>query len=137
MEKANKVTVSLAITLLVCFFLPWVQISCGTSKDTASGLDLARDGENGLWLIPILAVVLIVCGVRLLRIDQRIFAVVTLLSGLVTLYVMNHERTKFTENTGVIEARLTAGFWLGFFAAIATAASGVLALVRRKRVDGG
>ena len=73
MGKASKVPVSLAITLLVCFFLPWVQISCGAEKDTASGLDLARDGEQALWLIPLLAIVIIVCGLRLLRINQKIF----------------------------------------------------------------
>jgi hypothetical protein len=132
MEKASKVPVSLAITLLVCFFLPWVQISCGTEKDTASGLDLARDGERALWLIPLLAIVIIVCGLRLLRIDQRIFSFITLLVGLVTIYLMNHERMRFTENTAVIEAKLTFGFWLGIIAAIGTAVSGAFSLVKRR-----
>lgn len=132
MEKTNKVTVSLAITLLVCFFLPWVQISCGADKDTATGLDLARDGESALWLIPMLAIILVVCGLRLLKIDQRIFALITLLNGLVVVYLMNHERSKFTETTGLIQSRLTFGFWLGLFAAIATSVSGVFTLLRRR-----
>jgi len=133
MEKASKVTVSLAIILLVCFFLPWVQVSCGGEKDTATGLDLARDGERALWLIPLLTIVLIVCGLRLLKIDQRIFALITLLSGLVVIYLMNHERIKFADTTGVIEARLTPGFWVGLLSAIGVAATGALALVRRSR----
>ena len=133
MERPNKVTVSLAIILLVCFFLPWVQVSCGAQKDTATGLDLARDGERSLWLIPLLAIVLIVCGLRLLRIDQWIFALLSLLSGLVVIYLMNHERIKFTDTSGVIEARLTAGFWLGLLAAIGVTASGILDLFRRPR----
>ncbi len=133
MERPNKVTVSLAIILLVCFFLPWVQVSCGAQKDTATGLDLARDGERSLWLIPLLAIVLIVCGLRLLRIDQWIFALLSLLSGLVVIYLMNHERIKFTSTSGVIEARLTAGFWLGLLAAIGVTASGILDLFRRPR----
>ena len=73
MEKVSKVTVSFAIILLICFFLPWVQVSCGASQDTATGLDLARDGERGLWLIPLLAIVIILCGLRVLRIDRFIF----------------------------------------------------------------
>src|SRR6185295_18337677 len=133
MEKANKVTVSLAIILLVCFFLPWVQVSCGAEKDTASGLDLARDGETGLWLVPLLTIVLVVCGLRLLRIDQRIFAFITLLCGLVVIYLMNHQRARFTQTTGVIETRLTFGFWLGLITAVGTAISGGLALLKRPR----
>jgi ABC-type branched-subunit amino acid transport system permease subunit len=133
MEKTNRVTVSLALTLLVCFFLPWVQVSCGAEKDTASGLDLARDGETGLWLVPLLTIVVVVCGLRLLRIDQRIFALITLLCGLVVLYLMNHQRARFEETTGIIQARLTFGFWLGLIAAIGTAISGGLALLKRPR----
>jgi hypothetical protein len=133
MEKVNKVSVSLALILLLCFFLPWVQVSCGGAKDTASGLDLARDGEGGLWLIPLLAVVIIICGVRLLRINQTIFALLALFSGAVIVYLMNHERVKFHDTSGVIEARLTVGFWLGLLAAIAMAASGILGLLRRPR----
>lgn len=118
MEKTHKVTVSLAITLLLCFFLPWVQVSCGSEKDTLTGLDLARDGERGLWLIPLLAIVLVVCGLRLLKIDQRIFALIALITGAVSVYLMNHERTRFTESGGLVEAKLTVGFWLGLITAI-------------------
>lgn len=132
MERTNKVSVSLAITLLVCFFLPWVQISCGAEKDTSSGLDLARDGEGALWLIPLLAIVMIVCGLRLLRINQRIFALINVLNGLVILYVMNHARTRFTNQTGIFEAKLTFGFWLGLIAAIGTTLSGLFALLKRR-----
>ena len=133
MDKTNRVTVSLAVTLLVCFFLPWVQVSCGAEKDTLTGLDLARDGETGLWLVPLLTIVLVVCGLRLLRIDQRIFALITLLCGLVVIYLMNHQRTRFTGSNGVVEARLTFGFWLGLIAAIGTAISGGVALLKRPR----
>ena len=133
MEKASKITVSLAVILLVCFFLPWVQVSCGGSKDTDTGLDLAREGEHALWLVPVLAIVLVVCGLRLLRIDQRIFALITLLTGLVSVYLMNHERLRFSETTGVIQAQLTAGFWLGFFCSIGLLVSGAFDLLRRPR----
>jgi len=133
MAKINKVTVSFAIILLICFFLPWVQVSCGASHDTATGLDLARDGDGGLWLIPLLTVVLILCGLRVLRINQLIFGLIALLSGFVCLYVMNHERMKFEDSSGVISARLTGWFWLGLVAAIGIVVSGVFALLRRSR----
>jgi hypothetical protein len=133
MEKASKITVSFAIILLICFFLPWVQVSCGASQDTATGLDLARDGERGLWLIPLLAIVIILCGLRVLRIDQLMFGLVVLLSGLVSVYLLNHERVKFEDTSGVITARLTAGFWLALLSAIGIVASGVMALLRRPR----
>ena len=133
MEKAGKITVSFAILLLICFFLPWVQVSCGASKDTATGLDLARDGERGLWLIPLLTIVLIICGLRVVRIDQWIFGLLTLLSGLVCVYLLNHERVKFEDTSGVIVARLTAGFWVSLLSAIGIVASGIVALLRRPR----
>ena len=133
MEKVSKVTVSFAIILLICFFLPWVQVSCGASQDTATGLDLARDGERGLWLIPLLAIVIILCGLRVLRIDQMIFGLLVLLSGLVSVYLLNHERVKFENTSSLITARLTAGFWLALLSAIGIVASGVMALLRRPR----
>jgi hypothetical protein len=133
MEKASKITVSLAIIVLICFFLPWVQVSCGGAKDTDTGLDLAREGERALWIIPLVTIALVVCGLRLLRIDQRIFALITLLSALVVVYLMNHERIRFTDTSGVIEARLTPGFWLGMFSAVGLLVSGALDLLRRPR----
>jgi hypothetical protein len=133
MEKAGKATVSIAVILLICFFLPWVQVSCGASRDTATGLDLARDGEKGLWLIPLLMVVVIICGLRLLRVNQVMFGLITLLSGLVSVYLMNHERIKFEDTSGLISARLTAGFWVGFLSSIGVGVSGVYALLRRPR----
>jgi hypothetical protein len=133
MKNANKATVSLAIILLICFFLPWAQVSCGASHDTATGLDLARDGAGGLWLIPILTVVLILCGLRVLAINQVIFGLIDLLSGLVSLYVMNHERVKFEDTSGLISARLTGWFWLGMVAAIGIVLNGALGLLRRTR----
>ena len=133
MARAGKATVSVSLILLICFFLPWVQVSCGASRDTATGLDLARDGETGLWLIPVLMLVLIVCGLRVLRINQVMFGLVTLLSGLVSVYLLNHERLRFENTSGLIAARLTPGFWLGFLSSIVIVASGVYGLLQRPR----
>jgi len=133
MGKAGKATVSLALVLLVCFFLPWVQVSCGASRDTAKGLDLASDGETALWLIPVLMIVIVLCGLRVLRINQVIFGLITLLSGLVSVYLMNHERLKFEDTSGLIAARLTGGFWFGLLSSIGVLVSGAYGLLRRPR----
>jgi len=50
----RQINTSAAIIVLVYFFLPWVQVSCGGAKDTMGGLDLARDGQGLLWFIPVL-----------------------------------------------------------------------------------
>src|SRR2546430_7589247 len=55
----RRATISMALIALICFFLPWVQLSCGTSERRLSGVDLARDGHSGLWLIPLLMLVIL------------------------------------------------------------------------------
>jgi hypothetical protein len=62
---SRRVTTSIALIGLICFFLPWVQLSCGTSENRLSGVDLARDGHRGLWLIPLF--MLAVLGFGLVR----------------------------------------------------------------------
>ena len=48
----RRINLSAAIIVLVCFFLPWVQMSCAGAKATSSGLNLARHDDALLWLIP-------------------------------------------------------------------------------------
>jgi hypothetical protein len=133
MEKSRTATLSLALIVLICFFLPWVQISCGGAHDTSSGLDLARSGDRGLWLIPVLMVMIILFAVRILPIQQVLFGLVSLLSGLISAYLMNHERLKFKDGSSLITAQLTGWFWLGFFAAIGVVVFGVAGILQRPR----
>jgi hypothetical protein len=65
MKDARRVSLSLAAFVLICFFLPWVQLSCVGMKDSVSGFDLARGGDRFLWLVPSLMVVIIL--LRLVR----------------------------------------------------------------------
>ena len=48
-NNSRRVTLSLAIFVLICFFLPWVQLSCAGIEDSASGFDLARATEFFGW----------------------------------------------------------------------------------------
>jgi hypothetical protein len=53
-DNARKTSLSLAAFVLICFFLPWVELSCLGVRDSVSGYDLARAGDRILWLVPIL-----------------------------------------------------------------------------------
>jgi len=130
----RKLTVSVALIILVCFFLPWVQVSCGGAHDTSSGVDLARGGDNGLWLIPVLMIVIILLGVlRLFATQLTIFGLTSLLSGLVSIYLMNHERLRFSDTSGLIAVRLTGWFWLALLSSIAVTVLGAGSILRRPR----
>ena len=134
MDNARKLTVSAALIVLICFFLPWVQLSCGGAHDTSSGVDLARDGHNGLWLIPLLMVVIILLGVlRVFATQRSLFGLVSLLTGLTSIYLMNRERLRFADTSALIAVRLTGWFWLGFLSSIAIAVFGVVSVPGRAK----
>src|SRR5213595_2187119 len=104
----RQINISAAIIVLVCFFLPWVQVSCGGARDTLSGVDVARDGRGLLWLIPIVMVALIASAIgRYKREENKAFALASTLCGLVTTYLMNRERLRVHDEAGLISAQLT------------------------------
>jgi hypothetical protein len=118
--KSRRVINSIALIALVCFFLPWVQLSCGASENRLSGVDLARDGHGGLWLLPILMVAVLLLSIARKWKDRReLSALVSLLAGLVSAYLMNRERIRAANTSGLIAVGLTGWFWLGFGSTIA------------------
>ena len=130
----RQINTSAAIIVLVCFFLPWVQVSCAGSKDTMSGLDLARDGQGLLWFVPVLMAALILSAiVRIRREQNKAFALASTLCGLLSAYLMNHERLRAHDESGLISAQLTGWFWLGFISTFIVAISGIAMLVKRQR----
>jgi len=130
----RQINTSAAIIILVCFFLPWVQVSCAGSKDTMSGLDLARDGHGLLWFVPVLMGALILSAiVRIRREQNKVFALASTLCGLLTAYLMNRERLRVHDESGLVSAQLTGWFWLGFLSTLAVAVSGIAMLLRRQR----
>src|SRR5437870_9488598 len=130
----RQINTSGAVIVLVCFFLPWVQVSCAGAKDTMSGLDLARDGQGLLWFIPVLMGALVLSVViRIKREEHRAFALASSMCGLLTAYLMNRERLRVHDEAGLINAQLTGWFWLGFMATLAVAISGILMLLRKQR----
>ncbi len=130
---SRRSTITLALIVLICFFLPWVQVSCGAGSSRLSGVDLARDGHNSLWLILFLmCAVLLLAVSRAWRERRQLSALAVLLAGLVTTYLMNRERMR-ANDTGLVAVRLTGWFWLGFITALGLL--GVAAFRFLKRSD--
>ena len=132
---SRQVTISMALIALICFLLPWVQLSCGASEKRLSGVDLARDGHGGLWLIPVLMLAVLFFGMARVWNDRRELSVlVSLIAGLISAYLMNHERLRAENTSGVITVRLTGWFWLGLGSTIALVIVSVLRFLKRSRV---
>jgi hypothetical protein len=132
----RRATVSLALIVLICFFLPWVQLSCGTSSQRLSGVDLARDGQNSLWLIPVLMVAVVLVAVaRAWRDRIQISALVSLIAGLVSTYLMNRERLRAKDTSALIAVGLTGWFWLGLISSIALVGLAAFRLLKRPGRD--
>jgi hypothetical protein len=131
MEGTRRVTLSAAVFVLVCFFLPWVQVSCGGEKDTASGFDLARGGDQILWLVPLLMLAVILLGVmRVWKKMPTVFALVCMASGLISAYLLNRERR---DAEGLALVGLTGWFWLGLFSSLVVAISALVLYLKRSK----
>jgi hypothetical protein len=126
----------MALIALICFFLPWIQLSCGSSENRLSGVDLARDGHAGLWLIPLLMLVVLFFGIARGWKERRALSVlITLITGLVSAYLMNRERVRAENSSGLIAVALTGWFWLGFGSTIGLVIVSALRLLKRPKVS--
>lgn len=132
----RRINVSAAIIVLICFFLPWVQVSCGRGSDTLSGLGLARGDHPLLWLIPILMLAVLTVGLlRAWQEQPKIAAIVCTIAGVVTALLMNRERERAYDTAGLIPTALTGWFWLALISALVIVATAIGLLVRRRRPD--
>ncbi len=102
--RSRSVTVSMALIALICFFLPWVQLSCGASENRLSGVDLARDGHRALWLIPLLM-----------------------------LAVIFFATARAWQDSRQLSALVSGWFWLGLGSTIGLVALSALRLLKRPR----
>ena len=129
----KRATTSLALIVLICFFLPWVQLSCGTSENRLSGVDLARDGHSELYLIPFLMLAVLFLGIARAWKDREVSAIVSLVGGLVSAYFMNRERVRVEDTSGLIAVGLTGWFWLGLGSTIALVIVSALRFLKRRQ----
>ena len=133
---SRRVTTSMALIALICFFLPWVQLSCGSSENRLSGVDLARDSHAGLWLIPLLMLVVLFLGTaRVWKERRELSALIILIAGLVSAYLMNRERVRAENSSGLIAVALTGWFWLGFGSTIGLVIVSALRFLKRPKVS--
>jgi hypothetical protein len=130
----RRINLSAAFIVLICFFLPWVQVSCAGARDTLSGFDLARNEHALLWLVPLLMLAVLVVGLlRLRREKPTALAAMSIISGGVTIYLMNRERVRVHDQSDLLSAKLTGWFWLGFIAAVLIVITAVALLLQRQR----
>jgi hypothetical protein len=132
---ARRVTLSFAAFTLICFFLPWLQVSCPTVRGSASGLDLARAGHRVLWLVPLLMLLILLIGFVRVFWEQwpSIFALVSTVGGGLSTYLTYHERLSTSSQAGLVAAQMTVWFWLGLAASLAVAVAGLLFYARQVR----
>jgi hypothetical protein len=136
MEKPKLFTLSAAAFVLVCFFLPWIQVSCLGLRDSASGLDLARGGRPALWLIPALMVWIIILGTTIAwRKRSSIFTLASALAGAVSAYLMNRERIHAEQELGLVGANVNGWFWLGLAASVGMVAAAVTFYINRLKSE--
>ena len=124
----------MALIALICFFLPWVQLSCGSTENRLSGVDLARDGHTGLYLIPFLMLAVLFFGIARRTKERRELSALTgLIAGLVAAYLMNRERVRAEDTSGLIAVALTGWFWLGFGSTIGLVIASAFRFLKRQK----
>lgn len=133
MEKTTRVTFSMAILVLVCFFLPWIQLSCAGHRESESGFDLARGGKGALWLIPISMVVVVIILFQILKSNAFVKALISSACGLICALLMNRERVDAEQASGLIQAHVTGWFWLGLASSLGLVISALIFLIRKPR----
>ena len=130
----RRINISAALIVLVCFFLPWEQVSCGGARDSLSGLDLARHDQTILFVVPLLMLAVIVTGALRRRKEKPTpLAIVSVVAGGVSSYLMNRQRVRIGDEAGLISAQLTGWFWLAFLSSLALVIAGIGMLSGRRR----
>ena len=132
--NGRRITISMTLIGVICFFLPWVQVSCGGSHDSLSGVDLARNGHGALWLIPLLMIIaLLLNAARAWGERREVIAVANLVAGLVSAYLMNRERVRAENTTELLRVTVTGWFWLGFASTVVLAVLACVQFLKRPR----
>jgi len=130
----RRINISTVFIVLICFFLPWEQVSCGGARDTLNGLDLARHDHPLLWLIPLLMLAVLVVGlIRRQGENTRLLSIVSIVSGALVAYLMNNERLRVHDESGIIPVQLTGWFWLAFLSSLAMIVTALAMLLKRQR----
>ena len=129
----RRTNISAALIVIVCFFLPWEQVSCGGARDSLSGFDLARHDQTLLFLVPLLMLAVVIAGAWRRRTEKRSPTVIlSIVAAAVSGLLMNRQRVRVHDEAGLISAQLTGWFWLGFLATLAVLATAIGMLSSRR-----
>jgi len=130
----RRTNISAALIVVVCFFLPWEQVSCGGARDSLSGFDLARHDQTLLFLVPLLMLAVVIAGALRRRSEKRSAnAIIGILGSMVSGFLMNKQRVRISDESGLISAQLTGWFWLGFISTLAVLATAIGMLITRRQ----
>ena len=135
MDKPRTTSVSLAAFVLLCFFLPWVELSCLGIRDSVSGYDLARSGDRLLWIVPALMLIIIIVGLSR-PLWEKLPAVLGLamtVGGSISAYVIYQERSSTNNSPRLVSAQWSPFFWLAFVACLGVVAAGLVFYSKRSR----
>ena len=127
-----------AIIVLLGFFLPWVSCPGLTGQASASGVDLARNGAGGLWIVPIsmvIALIVLLSGNKTAS-ERSTAALIAIVSGIVNVVVLLYYLAQFNgvgqrDDFGISAAVRQAfdieiGAMLSFFGSIAVCIGGLI-----------
>jgi hypothetical protein len=102
-STGQKISLSAALVGVICFFLPWIEVSCVGMRKSASGLQLATDMEiTEVWLV--LLVFLAAVGLILFQIlaktmskdKDKLLNSGVIGAGIVPLLIMFYEYIRFS-----------------------------------------
>jgi hypothetical protein len=135
MHALRRVTLGTAGFALICFFLPWLQVSCLTLRDSATGLELARRDNQMLWLIPLFMLLILLTGLAGIIWEQRpaIFALISIGGGGLSAYLMHRQYFSGGQISGVAAAQMTVWFWLGLLACLVIVVTALMFYATRFR----
>jgi len=130
-----KISLSLAAFVLLCFFLPWVEVSCLGVRDSVSGYELARSGDSLLWLIPVFMLVIVIAA-TVGRVREKlpiVPAISMTVGGSLSAYLMYQERSSTNGSPRLVATQWTIFFWLALLACLGLVAAGIVFYSKRSR----
>ena len=134
-QSTRHVTLSAAAFVLICFFLPWVQVSCLGAKDSVSGFNLARDDDRVLWLVPFLMLAVLLLGSARFIWERwpMLFALSGTVGGSLSAWLIYREHLHLDHPTNLIATFWTIWFWLSLISSLITATAALWFYVQRAR----
>jgi len=135
-DKRSFITPAGAAMVIICFFLPWVQFSCGPYTQSVTGLDVASRGDSTLWLV-LFAAVAALGAYFFFKAQHRVAKSkpFVIICSLVGLAVMLYKSIEFSSGQQTVFGRITPrdlglspqvgalGTFLGYLLTLAGAAT--------------